>query len=234
MLEIDNIVCRYGKVEAIKSVSIVVKKGELVTLIGANGAGKTSTLKAISGLLPPVSGRIRFEGVDITEASPQHILSLGIAHCPEGRRVFPQMTIQENLEIGAYRRRDKAGTMADMERIFDNFPKLKERRYQMAGTLSGGEQQMLAIGRALMSRPKLILFDEPSLGLAPNIVEHTFDIIRRVRDDGMTVLMVEQNAYAALDMCDRGYLFESGSLTMEGTGKDMIDNPHIRKAYLGG
>lgn len=234
MLEINNIICRYGKVDAIKGVSIVVKKGELVTLIGANGAGKTSTLKAISGLLPPVSGRICFEGVDITKASPQHILSMGISHCPEGRRVFPQMTIQENLEIGAYRRKDKAGITADMGRMFDNFPKLAERRHQMAGTLSGGEQQMLAIGRALMSRPKLVLFDEPSLGLAPNIVERTFEIIKRVRDDGMTVLMVEQNAYAALDMCDRAYLFESGSLSLEGTGKDMIDDPHVRKAYLGG
>jgi branched-chain amino acid transport system ATP-binding protein len=234
MLEIDNIVCRYGKVDAIKSLSIVVKKGELVTLIGANGAGKTSTLKAISGLLPPASGSIRFEGIDITRASAQQILSMGIAHCPEGRRVFPQMTIQENLEIGAYRRRDKAGIAGDIGRMFDNFPRLAERRYQMAGTLSGGEQQMLAIGRALMSRPKLVLFDEPSLGLAPNIVERTFEIIKGVRAEGMTVLMVEQNAYAALDMCDRAYLLESGSLSMEGTGKDMIDDPHIRKAYLGG
>ena len=234
MLEIDNIICRYGKVDAIKGVSMVVKKNELVTLIGANGAGKTSTLKAVSGLLSPISGRIFFEGVDITKASPQHILSLGIAHCPEGRRVFPQMTIQENLEIGAYRCKDKTGIAADIGRMFDNFPKLAERRRQRAGTLSGGEQQMLAIGRALMSRPKLVLFDEPSLGLAPNIVERTFEIIRNVRNDGTTVLMVEQNAYAALDMCDRAYLLESGSLSLEGTGKDMIDDPHVRKAYLGG
>ncbi len=234
MLEIENIVCRYGKVEAIKGVSLTVRKGELVTVIGANGAGKSSTLKAISGLLPPTSGTIRFEGVDITHASPQRILSMGIAHCPEGRRVFPQMTIQENLEMGAYRRKDKAGITADMGRMFENFPKLAERRYQMAGTLSGGEQQMLAIGRALMSRPKLVLFDEPSLGLAPNIVEKTFEIIQKVRADGATVLMVEQNAYAALDMCDRAYLYESGALALEGTGKDMIDDPHVRKAYLGG
>lgn len=234
MLEIENIVCRYGKVEAIKGVSLKVHKGELVTVIGANGAGKSSTLKAISGLLPPSSGTIRFEGVDITHASPQRILSMGIAHCPEGRRVFPQMTIQENLEMGAYRRKDKAGIAADMDRMFDNFPKLAERRYQMAGTLSGGEQQMLAIGRALMSRPKLVMFDEPSLGLAPNIVEKTFEIIQKVRADGATVLMVEQNAYAALDMCDRAYLYESGTLALEGTGKDLIHDPHVRKAYLGG
>jgi branched-chain amino acid transport system ATP-binding protein len=233
MLEIDNIVCCYGKVDALKGISITVKKGELVTLIGANGAGKTSTLKAISGLLPPVRGTIRFEGIDITRASAQRILSMGIAHCPEGRRVFPQMTIQENLELGAYRRRDKAGIAADMQKMFDNFPKLAERRYQMAGTLSGGEQQMLAIGRALMSRPKLVLFDEPSLGLAPNIVERTFEIIRRVRDEKATVLMVEQNAYAALDMCDRAYLLESGTLALHGSGKDLISNPHVRKAYLG-
>jgi branched-chain amino acid transport system ATP-binding protein len=234
MLEIDNIVCRYGKVEAIKGVSLKVRKGELVTVIGANGAGKSSTLKAISGLLPQASGTIRFEGVDITRASPQRILTMGIAHCPEGRRVFPQMTIQENLEMGAYRRKDKAGIAADIQRMFDNFPKLAERRYQMAGTLSGGEQQMLAIARALMSRPKLVLFDEPSLGLAPNIVEKTFEIIQKVRADGATVLMVEQNAYAALDMCDRAYLYESGSMALEGTGKDMIHDPHVRKAYLGG
>jgi branched-chain amino acid transport system ATP-binding protein len=234
MLEIENIVCRYGKVEAIKGVSLQVRKGELVTVIGTNGAGKTSTLRAISGLLPPSSGTIRFEGIDITHASPQRILSMGIAHCPEGRHVFPQMTVQENLEMGAYRRKDKAGITADIDRMFDNFPRLAERRYQMAGTLSGGEQQMLAIGRALMSWPKLVLFDEPSLGLAPNIVEKTFEIIQKVRADGATVLMVEQNAYAALDMCDRAYLYESGSLALEGTGKEMMNDPHVRKAYLGG
>jgi branched-chain amino acid transport system ATP-binding protein len=234
MLEIQNIVCRYGKVEAIKGVSLQVRKGELVTIIGANGAGKSSTLRAISGPLPPASGSIRFNGVDITNASPQHILSLEVAHCPEGRRVFPQMTIQENLEIGAYRRKDKDGVKADIDRMFDNFPKLGERRNQWAGTLSGGEQQMLAIGRALMSRPKLVLFDEPSLGLAPNIVEKTFEIIMKVRADGATVLMVEQNAYAALEMCDRAYLYESGSLALEGTGAALISDPHVRKAYLGG
>ncbi len=234
MLEIEQLVCRYGKVEALKRVSLTVRKGELVTLIGANGAGKTTTLRAISGLLPSASGRMIFEGEDITRASPRHILSRGIAHCPEGRHVFPDMTVQENLEMGCYLRTDTSVIASDMERIFASFPVLAERRGQTAGTLSGGEQQMLAIGRALMSRPKLVLFDEPSLGLAPNIVERTFEIIRSIRAEGTTVLMVEQNAYAALDMCDRAYLLESGTLTLEGTGRELIDNPHIRKAYLGG
>jgi branched-chain amino acid transport system ATP-binding protein len=234
VLEIENLVCCYGKVEALKRVSLVVRKGELVTLIGANGAGKTTTLRALSGLLPPAGGRMIFEGEDITGASPRHILSRGIAHCPEGRHVFPDMTVQENLEMGCFLRSDAGRIAADMARIFESFPVLAERRRQMAGTLSGGEQQMLAIGRALMSRPKLMLFDEPSLGLAPNIVERTFEIIRGIRAEGTTVLMVEQNAYAALDMCDRAYLLESGTLTLEGTGRALIDNPHIRQAYLGG
>jgi branched-chain amino acid transport system ATP-binding protein len=234
VLEIERLVCCYGKVQALKSVSLTVRKGELVTLIGANGAGKTTTLKAISGLMPASAGRIMFEGDDITRASPRNILSRGIAHCPEGRHVFPEMTVQENLEMGCYLRSDASRIAADMERIFESFPVLAERRRQVAGTLSGGEQQMLAIGRALMSRPKLVLFDEPSLGLAPNIVERTFQIIRGIRAEGTTVLMVEQNAYAALDMCDRAYLLESGTLTLEGTGRELIDNPHVRTAYLGG
>jgi branched-chain amino acid transport system ATP-binding protein len=234
VLEIEELVCCYGKVEALKRVSLVVNDGELVTLIGANGAGKTTTLRSISGLLPPTTGRIRFRGEDITRASPRRILSLGIAHCPEGRHVFPDMSVQENLEMGCYLRSDASAIASDLARIFDSFPVLAERRRQVAGTLSGGEQQMLAIGRALMSRPKLVLFDEPSLGLAPNIVEKTFDIIRAIRAEGTTVLMVEQNAYAALEMCDRAYLLESGTLTLEGTGGELIDNPHVRSAYLGG
>ena len=234
MLEIENLVCCYGKVQALKRVSLTVRRGELVTLIGANGAGKTTTLKAISGLLPPAAGRMVFEGEDITHASPRHILSRGIAHCPEGRHVFPDMTVQENLEMGSYLRADAGEVAKDMARVFGSFPVLAERRRQMAGTLSGGEQQMLAISRALMSRPKLVLFDEPSLGLAPNIVERVFEIIREIRAEGTTVLMVEQNAYAALDMCDRAYLLESGTLTLEGSGRELIDNPHVRKAYLGG
>jgi len=233
MLEIRNLVCCYGKIVAIKGISLSVKDGQLVALIGANGAGKTTTLRSISGLLPPASGQILFDGKDITRASAREILSLGIAHSPEGRRVFPQMTVQENLEMGAYLRSD-GGIAQDMARVFGQFPRLAERRAQVAGTLSGGEQQMLAIGRALMSRPKLVMFDEPSLGLAPNIVERTFSIIQEIRASGTTVLMVEQNAYAALDMCDYAYLLESGSLALEGPGQQLIANPHVREAYLGG
>jgi branched-chain amino acid transport system ATP-binding protein len=234
VLELRGVVCRYGPVAALKGVSLCVRKGQLVALIGANGAGKTTTLKAISGLLHPSAGTIIFEGSDITHASARAVLSLGIAHCPEGRHVFPQMTVVENLEMGCYLRKDRNAIAGDMARIFEQFPRLAERRRQPAGTLSGGEQQMLAIGRALISRPKLILFDEPSLGLAPNIVERTFDIITGIRDSGTTVLMVEQNASAALDMCDHAYLLESGALAIEGSGRDLIDNPHVRTAYLAG
>jgi branched-chain amino acid transport system ATP-binding protein len=234
VLDLRDVVCRYGLVMALKGVSLMVGKGQLVALIGANGAGKTTTLRAISGLLHPTAGTITFEGHDITHASPRTILSLGIAHCPEGRHVFPQMTVAENLEMGCYLRTDRQQIATDMTRIFDQFPRLAERRQQAAGTLSGGEQQMLAIGRALMSRPKLILFDEPSLGLAPNIVERTFDIVTSIRASGTTVLMVEQNASAALDMCDHAYLLESGSLVLEGSGRELIDNPHVRQAYLAG
>jgi branched-chain amino acid transport system ATP-binding protein len=234
VLELRDIVCCYGKVTALKGVSLTVGKGELVSLIGANGSGKTTTLKAISGLLHPIAGTIVFEGRDITHASARAILSLGIAHCPEGRHVFPQMTVLENLEMGAYLRSDRREIAADMVRVFDQFPRLAERRRQPAGTLSGGEQQMLAIGRGLMSRPKLVLFDEPSLGLAPTIVERTFDIVSGIRAAGTTVLMVEQNASAALNMCDRAYLLESGSLALEGSGRELIDNPHVRAAYLAG
>ena len=234
MLEIDGLVCRYGKVNAVRGLSLRVKEGELVSLIGANGAGKTTTLKSISGILKPAAGRICFEGEEIQNASARAILSRGIAHCPEGRRVFPYLTVQENLDMGAYLRRDAHGVTEDLRRIFDRFPVLEERRLQMAGTLSGGEQQMLAIGRALMSRPRLILFDEPSLGFAPTLVETTFDIIREIRDRGVTVLMVEQNANAALEMADRAYLLESGEMALEGTGQELLTNPHVKQAYLGG
>jgi branched-chain amino acid transport system ATP-binding protein len=234
VLELREVVCRYGQVAALKGVSLTVGKGELVALIGANGAGKTTTLKAISGLLHPTAGTIVFEGHDITHASARTILSLGLAHCPEGRHVFPDMTVLENLEMGCYLRTDRREVAADMMRVFDQFPRLAERRQQPAGTLSGGEQQMLAIGRALMSRPKLIMFDEPSLGLAPTIVERTFDIITGIRASGTTILMVEQNASAALNMCDHAYLLESGSLALAGSGRELIDNPHVRAAYLAG
>ena len=234
VLELREVVCCYGQVAALKGVSLTVGKGELVALIGANGAGKTTTLKAISGLLHPTAGMIVFDGHDITHASARTILSLGLAHCPEGRHVFPDMTVLENLEMGCYLRTDRREAAADMMRVFDQFPRLAERRQQPAGTLSGGEQQMLAIGRALMSRPKLIMFDEPSLGLAPTIVERTFDIITGIRASGTTVLMVEQNASAALNMCDHAYLLESGSLALAGSGRELIDNPHVRAAYLAG
>jgi branched-chain amino acid transport system ATP-binding protein len=234
VLELQDVVCRYGQVTAVKGISLMVGQGQLVALIGANGAGKTTTLRAISGLLPPAGGKIIFDGTDITNASARKILSLGIAHCPEGRHVFPHMTVEENLEMGSYLRKDHHEVAADLARIFEQFPRIAERRLQAAGTLSGGEQQMLAIARALMSKPKLIMFDEPSLGLAPNIVEHTFDIITRIRDAGTTVLMVEQNALAALEMCDNAYLLESGSLALSGSGRDLIDNPHVRSAYLAG
>jgi branched-chain amino acid transport system ATP-binding protein len=234
VLELRDVVCCYGPVTALKGISLRVGRGQLVAVIGANGAGKTTTLKAISGLLHPTAGTIVFDGHDITRASARAILARGIAHCPEGRHVFPHMTVVENLEMGSYLRTDHREIAADMIRIFEQFPRLAERRQQAAGTLSGGEQQMLAIGRALMSRPKLILFDEPSLGLAPNIVERMFDIITGIRNSGTTVLMVEQNASAALDMCDHAYLLESGSLAIEGSGRELIDNPHIRAAYLAG
>jgi branched-chain amino acid transport system ATP-binding protein len=234
VLEIEGLDCRYGKVRAVRDLTLEVREGELVTLIGANGAGKTTTLKAISGILPPAAGRIAFDGEDITHASARAILAKGIAHCPEGRHVFPYMSVQENLDMGCYLRRDPGGIAQDLRKVFERFPVLEERRRQMAGTLSGGEQQMLAIGRALMSRPRLMLFDEPSLGLAPNLVETTFEIIAEIRAQGVTVLMVEQNAYAALELCDRSYLLESGEVTLTGSGEELLDNPHVKEAYLGG
>jgi len=234
VLSVDSLECRYGKVAAVRGLSLEVNQGELVSLIGANGAGKTTTLKAISGVVPPSGGRVTFEGEDITRASARRVLELGIAHCPEGRRVFPYMTVRENLEMGSYLRHDTAGIEADMNRLYERFPILAERREQAAGTLSGGEQQMLAISRALMSRPKLVLFDEPSLGLAPNIVEKTFAIIRQIRAEGVTVVMVEQNALAALELSDRAYVMEQGTVALSGSGPDLLDDPHVRKAYLGG
>lgn len=234
VLEIREMVCGYGGVTALRGISLDVKAGQLVALIGANGAGKSTTLRAISGLVPPRSGQMRFEGIDITGARPPRVLASGIAHCPEERRVFPHMSVEENLDMGAYLRRGSGEIAADRDRIYAEFPRLAERRRQAAGTLSGGEQQMLAIGRALMSRPRLIMFDEPSLGLAPNIVERTFAIIRGIRDAGTTVLLVEQNAFAALEMCDHAYLLENGRIVLSGAGSELIANEHVRKAYLGG
>ncbi|OZI45159.1 ABC transporter ATP-binding protein [Bordetella genomosp. 4] len=234
MLKVDDIVVHYGATRAVDHVSLSVEEGEFVTLIGSNGAGKSSTLRAISGLEPVVSGSITFDGYPIAQASAQSIIERGIAHCPEGRRVFAQLTVRENLEMGAYRRNDRQRIRDDIERMFDKFPRLRERIAQPAGTLSGGEQQMLAIARALMSRPRLVMFDEPSLGLAPNFVEQVFELVADIRKSGTTVLMVEQNAYAALELCDRSYLLETGRVVFHGSAQQMLDNPDIRKAYLGG
>ena len=233
MLTVEGLTCRYGKVTAVSDLSLEVHKGELVTLIGANGAGKTTTLKAISGLVSPSDGRLIFEGEDITTASARRILQLGIAHCPEGRRVFPHMTVIENLQMGCHLRRDSRDVAADMTNFFDRFPILYDRRTQAAGTLSGGEQQMLAIARALMSRPKLVMFDEPSLGLAPNIIDRVFEVIKGIQAAGVTVIMVEQNAFAALELSDRSYVIEQGRLALTGTSRDLLENPQVKAAYLG-
>ncbi|MBI2161894.1 MAG: ABC transporter ATP-binding protein [Candidatus Rokubacteria bacterium] len=234
LLRVEELHAAYGPVAALRGLDLTVGQGELVCLIGANGAGKTSTLRAISGLLPAARGRILFDGRPIHAAEPAEILEAGIAHCPEGRRVFPYLTVQENLEMGAYVRRDRHAVAEDLERVCTHFPILAERRRQMAGTLSGGEQQMLAIARALMARPRLILFDEPSLGLAPTLVETTFEIIADIRRRGTTVLMVEQNAYGALRMADRGYVMETGRIVLAGPARALLDDDHVRRAYLGG
>ena len=234
LLRLEDLHASYGPIAALRGLDLVVSPGELVCLIGANGAGKTSTLRAISGLLPPARGRIVFDGREIQGDVPAAILKAGIAHCPEGRRVFPYLTVDENLAMGAYVRRDRSAIAADVDEVCRHFPILTERRRQMAGTLSGGEQQMLAIARALMARPRLILFDEPSLGLAPTVVETTFAIIADIRRRGTTVLMVEQNAYAALRMADRAYVMETGRIVLEGAARDLLDDDHVRRAYLGG
>ena len=234
MLTLETVEARYGRITAVDGVSLTVGDAELVCLIGANGAGKTTTLKTISGLLRPAAGRIVFDGNEIQGLAPQEILRRGIAHCPEGRRVFPYMTVRENLEMGAYVRTDATQVAVDLERVFAHFPILAERRRQAAGTLSGGEQQMLAIGRALMARPRLILFDEPSLGLAPTLVEAVFGIIAGIQRDGTTVLMVEQNAYMALQIATRAYVMETGRITLEGPALDLRRNEHVKRAYLGG
>jgi branched-chain amino acid transport system ATP-binding protein len=234
VLRLEALRAGYGPVEALRGLDLEVREGELVCLLGANGAGKSSTLRAISGLLRARSGRIVFGEREIHGLAPSAILRAGIAHCPEGRRVFPHLTVQENLMMGAYVRDDRAGIAEDIERVCTHFPILAERRRQAAGTLSGGEQQMLAIGRALMARPRLILFDEPSLGLAPTVVETTFGIIADIRRTGTTVLMVEQNAYLALRMADRGYVMETGRIVLHGAARDLLHDDHVRAAYLGG
>ena len=234
LLRLENIHAGYGPITALRGLDLVVAPGELVCLIGATGAGKTSTLRAISGLLSPSRGRIVFDGGEIHGREPAAILRAGIAHCPEGRRVFPYLSVEENLAMGAYVRRDRAAIADDVAEVCRHFPILADRRHQMAGTLSGGEQQMLAIARALMARPRLVLFDEPSLGLAPTLVETTFGIIADIRRRGTTVLMVEQNAYAALRMADRAYVMETGRIVLEGAARDLLEDDHVRRAYLGG
>jgi len=234
MLRLDGVCAGYGRAPVLSDVSVEVGQGDLVCLIGANGAGKSTTLKTISGLVRPSAGRIVFDGREIQGWRPQDILRAGIAHCPEGRRVFPHLTVRENLEMGAYVRKDTGAVAADLERVLAHFPVLAERRRQAAGTLSGGEQQMLAIGRALMARPRLILFDEPSLGLAPTVVETTFRIIGEIQKDGTTVFMVEQNAYMALRMAPRAYVMETGRITLHGPARALLDDEHVKRAYLGG
>lgn len=234
MLQIEKVNVYYGPIHALKDVSLCVSEGSIVSLIGANGAGKTTTLKTISGLLRPKSGTIRFKGQDITSRPAQSIVSLGISQVPEGRRVFPAMSVQENLEMGAYLRNDKDSITEDFENVFKRFPRLKERRKQMAGTLSGGEQQMLAIGRALMARPVLMLLDEPSMGLAPLLVREIFEIVKDINANGTTILLVEQNARMALSIADKAYVLETGSVVLEGEAKDMLESDQVKQAYLGG
>jgi branched-chain amino acid transport system ATP-binding protein len=234
MLELNYINVFYGAIHALKNVSLNIEEGEVVTLIGANGAGKSTTLKAISGMQKPSSGEIKLNGKDISSLSATDIVKLGISHVPEGRRVFSKMSVMENLEMGAYIRNDKAEIKKDFEKVFSLFPRLLERKEQMAGTLSGGEQQMLAMGRALMSRPKLLLLDEPSMGLAPIIVKEIFTIIKDINATGTTVLLVEQNAFMALNAADRAYIIRNGEIDMQGNAKDLLQDEKVKKAYLGG
>lgn len=233
MLKVDNLFVAYGGIEALKGVSLEVPDGKIVTLIGANGAGKSTLLRTIMGLVKPKGGTVTYEGKDITGLNSQKIVEAGITMVPEGRRVFPNLTVLENLKIGAYLRKDKAAIARDLEKIYELFPRLKERNWQMAGTLSGGEQQMLAVGRALMCRPKVLMMDEPSLGLAPLIIKDIFNIIKEINRQDMTVLLIEQNANMALKVADRAYVLETGNITMQGTGRELLENPDIKAAYLG-
>ncbi len=233
MLELQNIHTYYGNIRAVRGISIVVNAGEKVCMIGANGAGKSTTLMTISGVYAPVQGTITFEEQDITGTSAEQRVSLGISQVPEGRMIFQDMTVLENLELGAYIRNDSAGIKSDLDKIFDYFPVLAERRKQRGGSLSGGEQQMLAIGRSLMSNPRLLLLDEPSLGLAPLIVKQIFEILQQINEEGTTILLVEQNAQLALNLTDRGYVMETGEITIEGASVDLLADERVRQAYLG-
>jgi branched-chain amino acid transport system ATP-binding protein len=233
ILELQDVHTFYGTIEALKGISIDVREGEIVTLIGANGAGKSTTLRSINGLNHPRDGTIRFEGRDITTDTPHHIVKMGISQSPEGRRLFSRMSVQENLEMGAFQREGRAAIRQDMDRVFDLFPRLAERKSQKAGTLSGGEQQMCAIGRALMARPKLLMLDEPSMGLAPIFVERIFETIKEVNEQGTPILLVEQNALMALDTADRGYVLETGKIALADDAKALRQNEQVRKTYLG-
>ena len=233
MLNVSGLHVYYDAIHALKDISFHVEEGEIVSLIGANGAGKTTSLHTISGLLRTRSGSVQFMGQDITKVEAHNILKMGLAQVPEGRHIFSQMTVLENLDMGAYARKDRAHLADEMENVFQSFPRLKERRRQLAGTLSGGEQQMLAMGRALMSKPRLLMLDEPSMGLAPILVQEIFSIIKKVKEQGVTVLLVEQNARMALSIADRAYVMETGTIVMEGPSKDLLGNDEVKKAYLG-
>jgi branched-chain amino acid transport system ATP-binding protein len=233
LLELESIDAFYGRIQALRRMSMKVERGEVVALIGSNGAGKTTTLRTISGLMHPASGSIQFDGRDITHTGPSKIVEMGICQSPEGRRLFPRMTVVDNLFMGAYTRSDKPGIADDMDHVFKLFPRLLERRTQIAGTLSGGEQQMLAMGRSLMAKPKVLMLDEPSLGLAPILVETIFSIIREINSQGMTVLLVEQNAHKALEVAHRGYVLETGVIVQTGTGRELLESEDVQKAYLG-
>jgi branched-chain amino acid transport system ATP-binding protein len=233
LLEVTDIKTFYGNIQALKGVSLFVEEGEIVTLIGSNGAGKSTTLRSISGLTPPRQGSIRFDGQEIGDKPPQEIVALGISQSPEGRKCFSRMTVLENLDLGAYLRRDSDGIRSDLDRVFELFPRLKERERQKAGTMSGGEQQMLAIGRALMAQPKLLLLDEPGMGLAPILVERIYETIREINEQGTTILLVEQNANFALEVSNRGYVLETGSVAVTDQSSELKENPEVQKAYLG-
>ncbi|THA26939.1 ABC transporter ATP-binding protein [Streptomyces sp. RKND-216] len=233
LLEVEDLRVAYGKIEAVKGISFTVEAGQVVTLIGTNGAGKTTTLRTLSGLLKPASGKIMFDGEALDGVSAHKIVAKGIAHSPEGRRLFPRLTIAENLQLGAFLRRDAAGIEKDVQRVYDLFPILGERRKQASGTLSGGEQQMLAMGRALMSRPKLLMLDEPSMGLSPIMMQKIMETINELKNSGTTILLVEQNAQAALSLADQGHVMEVGSIVLSGTGQELMHDESVRKAYLG-
>lgn len=233
MLKIENLEVSYGAVQALRGISMEVDDGEIVSLIGANGAGKTTTLHAVTGLVPIKTGSVEYDGHDLRKIDPSKIVSMGLAHVPEGRQVFTRMTVAENLAMGAYHRKDKKGIEADLEHVYERFPRLKERAKQLAGTLSGGEQQMVAMGRAIMSAPKLVVMDEPSMGLSPVLVKEVFDIIRTMHESGITILLVEQNAKMALAISNRAYVLENGCITMSGDASTLLHDDKVRKAYLG-